>query len=67
MKMVALIFLGLVCMPPLGNTAGRNAASGLPADVLKFEERRNLCDHFRGEEPYDKERRKFLEENLRKY
>ncbi len=43
------------------------SASGLPVDVAKFKERRDLCDHFRGEEPYDAERRKFLEENLNKY
>jgi len=67
MKWVALIVLGLVCIAPLGNTAERSAASGLPTDVLKFKERRDLCDHCRGEEPYDKERRKFLEENLKKY
>lgn len=41
--------------------------SGLPRDVAQFKERRDLCDHFRGEEPYDQERRKFLEENLDKY
>ncbi|MGE5305257.1 MAG: hypothetical protein ACM3TN_18255 [Alphaproteobacteria bacterium] len=63
----AIIFLGLVCIAPLGNAAERHAAAGLPADVLKFKERRDLCDHFRGEDPYDKERRKFLEENLKKY
>jgi hypothetical protein len=63
----ALIFLGLVCIAPLGNAAERNAAAGLPADVVKFKDRRDLCDHFRGEDPYDKERRKFLEENLKKY
>ena len=64
---VALITLGLVCITPLGNTAERNAVSGLPADVVKFTERRDLCDHFRGEDPYDEERRKFLKENVKKY
>jgi hypothetical protein len=38
----------------------------LPTDVAKFIERRDGCDHFRGEEPYDAERRKFLESNIRK-
>lgn len=28
-------------------------AAGLPADVRAFMERRDGCDHFRGEEPYD--------------
>ena len=35
-----------------------------PADVATFIEQRDLCDHFRGEEPYDEERRKFLEKNI---
>ena len=26
---------------------------GLPADVAGFVEQRDLCDHFRGEDPYD--------------
>ncbi len=54
MKLLALL-LGLV------------SVVGLPADVAKFKERRDLCDHFRGEDPYDEERRKFLEDNLRRY
>jgi hypothetical protein len=41
------------------------AQSALPADVKAFVERRDLCDHFRGEEPYDAERRKFLETRTR--
>lgn len=36
----------------------------LPADVHAFIKQRNTCDHFRGEEPYDEERRVFLEKNL---
>jgi hypothetical protein len=39
----------------------------LPADVARFVERRDLCDHFRGEEPYDAERREFLEKRMREY
>jgi hypothetical protein len=35
-----------------------------PSDVARFIERRDGCDHFRGEEPYDEERRKFLEQKL---
>jgi hypothetical protein len=37
----------------------------LPADVMRFTEGRDQCDHFRGEEPYDAERRKFLKERMR--
>jgi predicted lipoprotein len=39
----------------------------LPKDVARFVERRDLCDHFRGEEPYDAERREFLEKRMRQY
>ena len=35
-----------------------------PSDVAQFIERRNGCDHFRGEEPYDKERREFLNQKM---
>lgn len=35
-----------------------------PCDVMSFIERRDLCDHFRGEEPYDAERATFLESNI---
>lgn len=36
----------------------------LPPDVARFVERRDGCDHFRGEEPYDEERRKFLHKRM---
>ncbi|WP_188151462.1 hypothetical protein [Teredinibacter waterburyi] len=36
----------------------------LPDDVLSFTEKRDGCDHFRGEEPYDEGRRQSLEENM---
>lgn len=36
----------------------------LPTDVSSFAEQRDLCDHFRGEDPYDEERRVFLEKNM---
>lgn len=41
-----------------------SAQSKLPADVARFIEKRDGCDHFRGEEPYDEERRKFLLDNI---
>jgi hypothetical protein len=43
------------------------AQSALPADVLRFAERRDLCDHFRGEDPYDAARRKFLEASTKRF
>lgn len=43
-------------------------ASGIPPypfEVEEFVDRRELCDHFRGEEPYDGERAEFLEKQIR--
>lgn len=39
----------------------------MPADVTTFNEQRDLCDHFRGEESHDEGRRKFLEQNINEY
>ena len=39
-------------------------AASLPVDVTDFKERRDACDHFRGEDPYDEERRQFLEKQM---
>ena len=36
----------------------------LPADVRRFVARRDLCDHFRGEDPYDDQRRRFLVQRM---
>ena len=55
------IFLALTFV-----TAPLPAQSTLPADAAHFVEQRDSCDHFRGEEAYDAERGKFLEEQLRK-
>ena len=38
----------------------------LPEDVARFVERRDACDHFRGEEAYDAKRRDFLEQQTSK-
>jgi len=43
------------------------AQSQWPADVARFIERRDLCDHFRGEDPYDEERRKFLQQKMNEF
>lgn len=40
------------------------AQAKLPTDVARFVEKRDGCDHFRGEEAYDEERRKFLLKNM---
>ncbi|MCX7284977.1 MAG: hypothetical protein NTX28_13180 [Novosphingobium sp.] len=39
-------------------------AAPLPAEVAAFIERRDMCDHFRGEEAYDQERKAFLDRKL---
>jgi hypothetical protein len=39
----------------------------VPDDVAQFVDRRQTCDHFRGEEPYNAERRAELEEATEKY
>ena len=67
MKLHTLIVLCLMSVVPSGYAADKKTSSGLPPDVANFMERRDLCDHFRGEDPYNEERRKFLEENLKKY
>ena len=61
---VALVFIAIV---PSGYGAEPTATTGLPTDVATYKKHRDLCDHFRGEEPYDAERRAFLEESLKKY
>src|SRR5438309_1883473 len=42
-------------------------SSRVPDDVAQFVDRRQTCDHFRGEEPYNAERRAELEEATEKY
>ena len=39
----------------------------LPADVKCFLENAASCEHFAGEEPYDKEREEFIHEALKRY
>lgn len=64
---IAIFILLSVSTVSLAHAAEKEAASQLPTDVVGFKDRRDLCDHFRGEEPYDEERRIFLLENLEKY
>jgi hypothetical protein len=37
---------------------------GMPADISTFIEKRESCDHFRGEEAYDAERKAFINAQL---
>jgi len=48
-------------------TCSATAQTRFPADVERFIERRDQCDHFRGEEPYDQERREFLHQRLAEF
>jgi hypothetical protein len=43
------------------------AQSKWPIDVQRFIERRDACDHFRGEDPYDQERREFLHRKMKEF
>ncbi len=60
MRLIPLLLLSL-----LGIADAR--AESLPQDARDFVERRDLCDHFRGEEPYDAERAAFLRDATRKH
>lgn len=42
------------------NLVAEEVFSAYPDDVEKFIERRDSCDHFRGEPPYDEARRESL-------
>ena len=61
--MVFIWLIALFVFVPCYSTAS-GQADEWSADVATFIEQRDLCDHFRGEEPYDEERRKFLEKNI---
>ncbi len=54
----------LLILPAVSVTAFASTAQGYPEDVSKFIETRDGCDHFRGEYPYNEDRRKFLEDNI---
>lgn len=57
----ATVALVAVLVPIVAFAGG----AGVPQDVSRFIQRRDACDHFRGEEPYDAERRSFLERKMR--
>lgn len=56
--------IAAVLMFVSGVANSEQAARALPADVQAFVEQRDICDHFRGEYPYDEERRQFLGKNI---
>ena len=45
--------------------ASPTTATALPNEVTNFVQRRDSCDHFRGEEAYDAERGAFLRKSLK--
>jgi len=47
--------------------AGVAQATEIPRDMQTFIQRRDACDHFRGEEGYDKARQALLAKRLRQY
>lgn len=59
MKHAVLAFVAIVIF-----ASSARAQDKWPPDVARFIERRDGCDHFRGEEPYDEERRKFLNQKM---
>jgi hypothetical protein len=57
---------GLVAIGGIFLASAAIAQTRLPEDVARFVERRDGCDHFRGEEAYDAKRREFLEQQTLK-
>lgn len=52
-----------LCEPPEDPVA-RPDWCQWPREVRAFADRYDACQHFRGEEPYDDERRRFLEKSM---
>jgi hypothetical protein len=57
---------GLVAIASISFASAAIAQARLPEDVARFVERRDECDHFRGEEAFDAKRREFLEQETLK-
>jgi hypothetical protein len=60
--MLFLVKRGLVAIGGIFLASATLAQARLPEDVARFVERRDRCDHFRGEEAFDAKRREFLEQ-----
>lgn len=52
--------------PPAAAAPAARAMAVLPPAIVAFQQQRDACDHFRGEEPYDKQRAAFLKAQLAK-
>ena len=62
MKFPIFLVFGFALVVSHSYAAENSTDQELPADVIKFKQRRDICDHWRGEEPYDDERAKAIEE-----
>ncbi|WP_051371248.1 hypothetical protein [Mesorhizobium loti] len=62
--LVLLVLAGLSCGPALG-AAPSSTGPSVPDDVRAFIDRRDGCDHFRGEDSPDAERRAQIDAALR--
>lgn len=51
---------------PAADTGASAPVAALPPAIVAFQKQRDACDHFRGEEPYDKQRAAFLKAQLAK-
>ena len=51
---------------PGADPAAAKPAAALPPAVIAFQQQRDACDHFRGEEAYDRQRAAFLKAQLAK-
>lgn len=58
-------FLGGCSTATIDPVSEPEPGTEIPADVTAALERRRACEHFLGEEPYDAERRRFLELRIR--
>jgi hypothetical protein len=63
---ITALFIPLLLATSCGQR-NDSASTELPDEVKQFQKDRDLCDHFRGEDGYDQERRKFLHEQMKTY
>jgi hypothetical protein len=61
------IIAALPCLVLLLGAAAAEAGDALPPDIRAFQKDRQSCEHFRGEEPYDAERKRFIDAALARY
>jgi cytochrome c556 len=61
---LALAMLCAACATPSVAGGTQQHEAPLPAEVRAFVEKRDGCDHFRGEDPYDAERAKQIDAEL---